>query len=234
MDVTSLVLRAQRGSRQAHHAIYEHYRPAIQRKASTVANRNPGVDAHDVESALMMDVQRCVEQFDAAKGEFEHMLNVAWAKSAKNVVMKRRLSMQSLNDETTSEVGDVVDVEATVLADLAVREYVERIKRNGDDTLAKVALLIAQGEKHEDIARACGFDGSVEAAKMWTQRAIERIRRVVVAVGQRVRVKNTHTAMDGEEGVVLREADAKSQYTHVVRLSSGKTRAFDVGELEVL
>jgi hypothetical protein len=182
----------------------------------------------------MMDVQRCVEQFDAAKGEFEHMLNVAWAKSAKNVVMKRRLSMQSLNDETTSEVGDVVDVEATVLADLAVREYVERIKRNGDDTLAKVALLIAQGEKHEDIARACDFDGSVEAAKMWTQRAIERIRRVVVAVGQRVRVKNTHTAMDGEEGVVLREADAKSQYTHVVRLSSGKTRAFDVSELEVL
>jgi DNA-directed RNA polymerase specialized sigma24 family protein len=236
-DVECLVQRAQLGDMNAYNAVVASYIADIRRRAQNVAKRNPGVDAHDVESEMVVSVHRCIEQFDSSKGEFEHLVNRSLAQASQSVVLRA-----VERGHTTMNSLDGVDVacenvdEASVMADIAVRAYIEKVESRQSGLGLVVAMLAQGGWTYEEIARRCsdmGDDASPDALKMWTSRAIERIRRMWVDKGDTVRIKRG-VPYAGERGEVIRLADANTSYTHVVRLESGVVRAFKVEELEVV
>lgn len=191
IDVQSRVVRARRGCVRSYEQVIAHYRPILQRRALLVASRNPGVDAANIESALVWSLHKAIEEFDPLRGPFEHYVNTAFAQAVlrtlrddandsfrRNVVASLSPVDADENGEKDDRLADSFDLEAHVLAELAVEEFVARVA-GVDNTLGRIVALLAVGWTYEEIAKACGRSGSASALKMWTVRQIERIRQVV-------------------------------------------------------
>lgn len=244
MDVQSLVIQAKAGDYAAYVSLVEHYTALAAKRAGRIAGRNGSVDASDLESSLVWTFQRCYETYDPSVGPFEHFVNRSWtyeiSRALHRAIRYNSIHAMSLDDIPSGSmdndrlaIDETLDIEAELLADLAVLEY-RRRARQEDVTLEKVVVMLALGGyTYAQIAYACGFTGTEEAAKMWTLRQIDRLRRLFVNVGAVVRIRLPGTSLHGKVGRVVRHA-ADRTYTHIVELDDGRVRAFRIGELEVV
>lgn len=190
-----MVVAARRGDTCAYTDLVEMLRPTIAAKAGRVANQT-GVDEHDVESALWEAFQACFEQYSPQVGHFAHFLATSFATAIKHVRTLRMNDKYASNvqmsldaparglDGNETPVGDRVadgrvNVEGVVMTSRTLREVYDKV-RQSDAVAARVLQMLAEGGyTHEDIARACGYEGTAPGAKMWTKRRIETLRRLV-------------------------------------------------------
>lgn len=248
VDVQSLVLEAKRGKRgcvEAYESLMTHYIALAHKRSANVARRNSSVDAADLESALVETAQRCYEEYDESTGPFEHFVNRSWTNATitaiRNADARNRLVEMSLDalpsgdvDNDDLRIDRRVDVEAELLADLAIVELRRRM-RGEDVTLETVLVMIALGGyTHVEIARACGFEGSDEAAKMYVRRALDRIGRLIVTPGSTVRVNLLGSSLHGLEGRVVRTTKGEEERTHVVEMRDGRVLSFNANEIVVV
>lgn len=235
VDIQSLVLAAKRGDTNARDMLFTSLLPEAQRRSRSFASRHY-LDVQDVETRLVWAMQLCLDNYDGS-APFENLVRVAWAKAQNNA--RRETYSNAYNRNVDKRIDDL-SVHATgceedaVIASLVINEYKRHVANaNEGATLAKVIDMIAEGGwTNEEIAYACGFEGTPAAAKMWTARKIDDLRRAMLSEGDVVTVRNTGTRLDGMRGVVMREADGDSTFTHVVRLPDGAVRSFRIGELE--
>lgn len=243
MDVQTLVQQAKQGDYSAYERLVTHYASLAGKRAKAVASRHRSVDALELESSLVWAFQRCYESYDPSVGPFEHLVNRSWtheiSRALRQAIRYNSINAMPLDTPSGSMDNDrlaidvSVDVEADLLADLAVLEY-RRRARQEDVTLEKVVIMLALGGfTYAEIAYACGFTGSEEAAKMWTLRAIDRLRKLFIDVGATVRVRMPGTTYHGQTGKVIRHCTERN-YTHVVMLADGRVRAFRANELELV
>lgn len=242
IDIQALAIAAHDGDSDAYEQLAQAYLPEIQRRAENVARRNPSIDSAELESNLCMALMRCVAKFDAGRGNFVHFVNNAFAKEALNSLYSAGVRGFEKNERTRLEapahegvvmidtLSNDIDVASSVVDDLALNAWYEKA-RQVDVTLAEVLRLIVSGETYEGIARSCGFEGSDEAAKMWTTRRVDELARIIVDVGDVVQVVTPK--YNGKSGVVVDFTRGTTDFTHVVKLDDGRTLAFHVRELRL-
>lgn len=184
-------------SEAAFDALFETFRPRLEKMAAQVAFRNSACDEHDFMSAYTEQFWRVVKSFDPNKGEFEHLLAVALRMGTAMVIRKElqdRTFPSVLCDSSTMEDGDnwsvdtdkfmnnefgaqltVASTESIVVDNdsEALKERLEDAGASEEDV--KAAFLLAAGYTDEMVADGVGRTGSSAAKKMWTQRCKARL-----------------------------------------------------------